>query len=76
MADLSAHSREEAPDASSLDEALRGLIVGLKLGAAEAVALRHASEWCEEQGFDSVEMIKELGVEDEFVTALALKRGK
>ena len=55
---------------------MRGLIVGLKLGAAEAAALRHASEWCEEQGFDSVEMIKELGVEDEFVAALALKRGK
>ena len=75
-ADLNAHSGEAAPDASSLDEALRGLIVGLKLGAAEAAALRHASEWCEEQGFDSIEMIKEVGVEDEFVAALALKRGK
>ena len=59
-----------------LDETLQGLIQGLTLGAGEADALRHASEWCEEHGVDGFEMIKEVGMEDEFVAALALKRGK
>ena len=59
-----------------LDETLQGLIQGLTLGAGEADALRHASEWCEEQGVDGFEMIKEVGMEDEFVAALALKPGK
>ena len=59
-----------------LDETLQGLIQGLTLGAGEADALRHASEWCEEQGVDGFEMIKEVGMEDDFVAALALKPGK
>ena len=63
--------------AAPADDPVAGLRVLLfardvNLGGKYEAALA----WCEEQGYDSIAMLKELGVEDELVAALQLKPGK
>ena len=62
---------------SELDASLRGLIEGLKLGAAAtAEAVRAASVWCEREGVDSAAELVEAEMEADFVAALKLKAAK
>jgi hypothetical protein len=53
------------------------LIEGLNLGGSgTAEALRKAGAWCEREGVDSADELKEAAMEGEFVAALGLKNAK
>lgn len=60
-----------------LSESLRDLIEGLNLGnAGTAEALRAASDFIDEQGYDCIAELHEVGATDELVARLELKPGK
>merc|ERR1719171_2105102 len=69
-----ASSKSVDQSGTELDPKLRQLIEGLGLDeTTEAVALRTAAAWCDEQGCDSLEALREVEMEADFVTALQLK---
>ena len=67
----------ETADADLLSASVRGLIEGLHLGDARtADALRAASGFIAEQGYDSAAELNEVGAADELIAHLDLKPGK